>query len=319
MYIVGYTTPMHEATPSVPVPPVLSRPRTEKRDAHRVRSNKRFLLLVGSLLIIFGIVSVRNDKTNFESSGIVAIVSPQSPTPTSSPTPTEYLPFGTYSAPQIATKSAYTIVMVGDSMTAALGPHGGTFNEFINRLYKQGDKGILVDNYAVGGKSILQLMEMMQTKTTFWDSTFEPLLSRDFDLILIESFGYNPLSQFPLEEGLKKHNEMLDEAMKTLVAKRPHSAVVFVATIAPSKRYYATVTNPLQAEERMTYIRNHIAYAESHAIPLVNVFEKSLKADGDGKLAYINPNDYIHPSFAGVDFIGHEIADYIYGNNILPR
>jgi lysophospholipase L1-like esterase len=115
--------------------------------------------------------------------------------------------------------------------------------------------------------------------------------------------------------------------MKTLTSQKPNSAVVFAATIVPSKIYYAKKTNPnstreetmLQAQERMTYITNHIDYARAHNIPLVNIYEKSLTADGDGKLSYINPNDYIHPSFAGVDFIGHEIANYIYENQILPR
>ncbi len=54
-------------------------------------------------------------------------------------------------------------------------------------------------------------------------------------------------------------------------------------------------------------------------IPLVNVYEKSLNALRDGDLKYINPDDYIHPSFEGVDFIGHEIANFIYTEQILPR
>ena len=74
-----------------------------------------------------------------------------------------------------------------------------------------------------------------------------------------------------------------------------------------------------QAEERMTYIKNHISYAQSHNIPFINIFEKSLNEQGDGDLKYINPDDYIHPSYEGVDFIGHEIANFIYTNQILPR
>lgn len=251
------------------------------------------------------------------------IAAPQVPTPTA---PKDE-PFRTYQPPKIASKDVYTIFLVGDSMTHALGPHGGTFNEFLTELYKPHGKGILIDNYARSSTNILMLREAMTTQTTYWDSTFQPLLSQKFDLILIESFGYNPLSQFSLEEGLKKHTEILDETMKTLQRDHPEAAVVFVATIAPNKEHYAEKVLPnlspedraKQAEERMTYIKNHIEYAKTHNIPLINIYEKSLTETGEGDIKYINPDDFIHPSFAGVDFIGNELANFIYENNILPR
>jgi lysophospholipase L1-like esterase len=217
--------------------------------------------------------------------------------------------------------------MVGDSMTYALGPHGGTFNEFINAKYKSGKIGIVVDNYAVGSTSILTIQKAMTTKTTYWDSTFEPLLSRKFDLILIESFGYNPLSQFPKGEGLKKQRELLDETMKTLIKTHPDSRIAFVATIAPNKKKYALPINPNttlkersdQVDERESYIKNHVAYAKEHNIPVINIYDKSFTPAGDGNLEYINPDDDIHPSAVGVDFIGHELANSIYDNQIIPH
>jgi len=242
------------------------------------------------------------------------------------PSPTPFV-FRTYTAPKIEKKNTYIIFMIGDSMTLALGPHGGTFNQYINELYKKDGIGVLVDNYAKGSTNILSVNDELTQKTTYWDSTFAPLLSRDYDLILVESFGYNPLSQFGLENGIKRQNQALDELMKTLITTHPNSAIVFVATIAPNKENYAkkvilhipTEDRIKQAEERMAYIENHISYAKSHNIPLVNIYEKSLNANSDGDLKYINPDDYIHPSFAGVDFIGHEIANFIYNNQILPR
>lgn len=235
--------------------------------------------------------------------------------------------FSTYTLPKIEKKDQYSIVMVGDSMTNALGPHGGTFNTFINDLYKPQHIGILIDNYGKGSTSILTIHDAMTTKTTYWDSTFQPLLSRQFDLILIESFGYNPLSQFPLAEGLRKQTQMLDETVKTLISTHPQAAIVFVATIAPNKETYALKVQPnlttaeriLEANERISYIKNHINFAQSHHIPLINIYEKSLTTSEDGNLSLINPDDNIHPSFKGVDFIGHELANFIYNNQILPR
>lgn len=244
----------------------------------------------------------------------------------SSPSPSPFV-FRTYTAPKIEKKNTYTIFMIGDSMTLALGPRGGTFNQYINELYKKDNIGILVDNYAKGSSNILSVNEELTKKTTYWDWTFEPLLSRDFDLILVESFGYNPLSPLSLEDGIKKQNEALGELMKTLITTHPNSAVVFVATIAPNKESYAkkvllnipTEDRIKQAQERIAYIENHISYAKAHNIPVVNIYEKSLNVQRDGELKYINPDDYIHPSFEGVDFIGHEIANFIYENQILPR
>lgn len=275
-----------------------------------------FLLIVAFTLSIYFLVKPKTQSQN--STNRLQALSTPSPTP---------FVFRSYTAPKLEKKSAYTIFMIGDSMTLALGPHGGTLNQFINELFKKDNIFVLIDNYAKGSTNILSVNDELEQKTTYWDSTFEPLLSRNFDLILIESFGYNPLSSFGPDEGIKKQTQALGELMQTLITTHPNSAIVFVATIAPNKENYAkkvilnipTEDRIKQAEERMAYIKNHINYAKSHNIPIIDVYDKSLSAQGDGELKYINPDDYIHPSFEGVNFIGHEIANYIYDNQILPR
>lgn len=232
-----------------------------------------------------------------------------------------------YVIPKIEKKREYQIFMLGDSMTHALGPHGGTFYEYINALYKKDNHGILIDNYAQPSTSILTVNNAMNRQQKYWDVDLAPLMSRKFDIILIESFGYNPLSQFPRAEGLKKQTELLDQTVRDLKEKHPNAAIIFVATIAPSKLIFARKVDPgkttagraSEVDERSAFILNHIAYAKAHNIPLVNVYEKSMKPDGDGNTEYINPDDDIHPSAVGVNFIGHELADFIYASNILPK
>lgn len=251
----------------------------------------------------------------------------KAPTPTSAPTPTPFI-FRSYTAPVIAKKQEYTIVMIGDSMTAALGPHGGGLSDYMNSLYKKSTKDpqrIIIDNYAKSS-NILAVNNELNLKAKIDEYTFGPLLSENFDLILVESYGYNPLSQFGLTGGIQRQNLALDTLMKTLITTHPHAAIVFVATISPNKENYARATQPnvaepqriQMAEERIAYIKNHIEYAKSHNIPLINIYEDSLTQNGDGNMRYINPTDDIHPSFAGVDFIDHEIGNFIYKNNILP-
>lgn len=258
-------------------------------------------------------------------------------TPTPAPTSTKYEPtptqttfnFTTYTSPKIERKNVYKIAMIGDSMTVALGPHGGQLSEYMNSLYKKNasdPQRIIIDNYAKSS-NILAVNEQLSKTKIINEYTFGPLLSIDYDLILVESYAYNPLSQYGLEGGIKKQNESLDKLMATLITARPRSSIVFVATIAPNLQDYAKVIQMdrpaaerrAQAEERIAYLKNHIQYAKDHNIPLVNIYEKSLTDKGEGNIAYIDPTDDIHPSAEGVIFIGKELANFIHEKQILPR
>src|ERR1035437_1450701 len=120
--------------------------------------------------------------------------------PITTPTPTPFI-FRSYTAPTIEKKQVYKIVMIGDSMTVALGPHGGGLSDYMNSLYKknaQDPQRIHIDNYAKLS-NILAVNDELTKKTTISEYTFGPLLSEDFDLILVESYGYNPLSQFGIQ------------------------------------------------------------------------------------------------------------------------
>ena len=289
------------------------------------------LVVVLTIVLIFTIAGIAaiflGAKINSLTSKPNHITVQKFPTPT--PTPKKDEPFGMYALPSIPKKDVYIIFMVGDSMTEALGPHGGKLNEFINTLYQStpGHQRVVIDNYAKGSTNILGLQNVMTQKLVVGDAVLDPLLSRQFDLILVESFGYNPLSGLGIERGLKKQTQTLDGLMKTLTMVHPHSAIVFVATIAPNKETYGLQESPgntlaereAQAQERMAYIKNHMDYARSHNIPLIDIYDKSLTPSGDGDLSNINLNDHIHPSFKGIDFISQEIANFIYDNQILPK
>src|SRR5258708_1933305 len=142
-----------------------------------------FLLLIP--LILFAIAS----KGQLSKILIDQKAPTATPTATPTPTPTPFI-FRSYTLPIIEKKQTYKIVMIGDSMTAALGPHGGGLSEYMNTLYKinaQDPKRILIDNYAKSS-NILAVNEELSWKTTISEYTFGPLLSEDFDLILVESY-----------------------------------------------------------------------------------------------------------------------------------
>ena len=227
-----------------------------------------------------------------------------------------------YHFPQIAPAEAYTIILVGDSMTKALGPNTDSLREYLSSYYPNKVFGIF--NYGIGSTNILSLQERLENYTFEQEQVYPPILEREFDLIIIESFGHNPLSQFPLEEGLKKQTEALDRAVESLMTTHPKSGIVFLATIAPSKSTYGQGAVELAgeqrqkwAEERIAYIENYIGYANSHNIPLINVYQASLNILGEVKIAYVNSDDNIHPSGQGIDLISREIADFIFENHLL--
>lgn len=258
-------------------------------------------------------------------------VQPQTPTQ-QSPIPSAIVkpsdtPFTIYKKPVLAKSDRYDIYLIGDSMMHAFGPRGGQFNEIVTQAYP--DTFLEISNYAQANQSILMLpARLKEPVQADHDLLLKPILDGDPapDLIIIESFGYNPLSQFGREAGLKKQNEILTEVMTTLTNRYPDTVIMFLAAIAPDKKAYGqgvTTSSPeerwAQAEERIEYITNHIKYAQDHSIPIINAYQESLDATGDGDTKYINPDDNIHPSAEGLALMGRAMTKKIQEENLFPK
>lgn len=206
-----------------------------------------------------------------------------------------------------------TIVLVGDSMTEFLGANPEQFKKYLKEYYPNQIFNVL--NYGFGSTNILSVPERFEKETLHLGVTYPPIINQEPDLIMIESFGNNPLAQFPQEEGIKIQNETLDKIINIIKTKSPKTKVIFVATISPLRtRYGENIVNLLPekrmewADLRISYIKNHIKYANDHHIPLINIYEESLLDNGDGNIDYINTNDFIHPSVTGIDFISQRLA-----------
>ena len=216
-------------------------------------------------------------------------------------------------------KVAPTIVFIGDSMTEYLG-NFDELRKYLKHYYP--DKKFLLLNYGFSSTNILSVPERLTNESTHSGRIFQAINDIPFDLVLIESFGHNPLSGYPLKEGLKLQTEALDKAVATITQKHPKSSIIFMTTIAPNRERYGegvvnltTEERGKWAEERSSYIENHIRYAKSHNIPLINIYQKSLDKNGSGNVDYVNSNDFIHPSPTGVYFISEEIAKFLYQNH----
>ncbi len=223
--------------------------------------------------------------------------------------------------PQVLGESSHTFVFLGDSMTESLG-NFDELQKYLKEYYPQ--KKFLLLNYGYGSTNILSARDRVEKETTHSGRIFQPINNIDFDYIFIESFGNNPLSGLPIEEGLQKQTETLDSLLESITLKHSKSKIVFIATIAPNNKWFGKNSLDISGEqrkrwahERYLYIRNHIIYAKNHDIPVINIFEKSFDSQGQGKIVYLSNKDYIHPSPVGVHFISKQIAEFIYDKGLI--
>lgn len=226
-------------------------------------------------------------------------------------------------AVQVKPAKSYTIALVGDSMTESLGT-ADPLRDALKSYYP--DKGFGILNFGIGSTSILSVPDRLKSESKKGSDTLPSILATRPEIILLESFGNNPLSDMPLDEGLKKQTETLNQILKIIRENNPDTVLVFVATIAPSKAKYADGVVDLSpgqrekwAEERIAYINNHIEFAKSHKIPVINIYERSLDDKGDADITYLSTQDFIHPSALGIQLISQQIADYIFKQQIIPN
>lgn len=214
----------------------------------------------------------------------------------------------------------FTIVLIGDSMTQYLG-NTDELKAYLTEYYP--DKSFEILNYGYGATNLLTVPKRLSEPTSY-GRPYAPILDVDYDLLILESFGNNPLSEYKLPDGLKKQEETLDQIVDMVEKSGKKKDLVFMATIAPNTKQYAKGQIALSperrtiwAQERMNYMENHLKYAYGHNIPVIDVYHKSLDIFGDGKLIYINPADNIHPSPTGVIFISREIANFIHEKDLV--
>ncbi len=232
--------------------------------------------------------------------------------------------FTTYKIPNIPQDKDYTILLVGDSMTKALGPYPYQLSVRMNEAYP--NKGFIIENYSRGSTNIESLPALIKDNTLSNGERAAPVIDRDYDILIVESMGYNPIIAESQSEALKQQEQILNRVISSLINQNPEGLIIFLATIAPSKEKYAEGVRDLtpteragRVEQRRAFIENFIDYAQSKNIPLINVYDESLNPNGSANLEYIRADDYIHPSQKGVEFIQNQIADFIIERKFLKK
>lgn len=237
------------------------------------------------------------------------------------PTPTPSL--FPYKNPTIPKNDSYRIVIVGDSIVGTLGPNANELRKYLIGYYP--DSEFVTYNYGYPSTNVLSLYQRLTETTNSGTKENIPILKVEFELIIVESFGYNPPSEYTLAEGLKKQNEELERSVRAILLQKPNAALAFLTPIAPDPVNFGKGFLDLSeeqrrawVEERISYIDNHRAFAEKKGIPVIDVYRTSLKPNGEVDRTYIS-DDSIHPSKKGIDLISKSIADYIFNNKIFPE
>jgi lysophospholipase L1-like esterase len=240
----------------------------------------------------------------------------RAPTPSSTPVPSPTIQ--TYQTPT----SHYTIALLGDSMIDTLGPDAPQLKDLLTTVFPHTAFEIL--NYGVGATNIDYGLERLTNQYTYLGNDILPLVSRAPDIVVVESFGYNP---YPFElGGIEKHWIQLATIINSLKTKLPGVKIIIAATIAPNSNVFGDGApglsfSPEDKQKRTTtikqYLESTIAFARGEHLPLADVYHASLDSTGNGILKYINPGDHIHYSDAGRTLFAQKIVDTIIANHLL--
>lgn len=219
-------------------------------------------------------------------------------------------------------KSAMTISIVGDSMVDTLGPEVGGLGNKLLVTYPKTTFTIL--NHGVGAENIDSGLTRLTNGYTYLGIPRPSVIAQKPDVIIIESFGYNPYS---FDEGaLTKHWLQLAAMVDVITQQLPETKIMIAATIAPNWNVFgdgAPFVN-LSAESKKkkvdtikSYIDNAVKFAKSQKLPLADAFHPTMDSSGNGKLGYINGGDHIHYSDSGRSYMASIMANAIVANKLL--
>lgn len=181
-------------------------------------------------------------------------------------------------------------------------------------------------NYGVGGQNIVSGLERVTRETTYLGEPRPALVAMRPDVVVVESFAYNP---FSFEIGaLEQHWLSLAYIVDAIRASLPDTKIVIAATIAPNSTVFGDGApglgfSPEDKQERVQtikrYLENALRFAASEHLPVVDAYHPSLDSNGEGRLIFINPGDHLHYSDAGRRLFARTVVETIVANSLLEQ
>lgn len=215
------------------------------------------------------------------------------------------------------------IAVLGDSMVDTLGPGIPALQKELIKAYPYLNPTIL--NYGDGGTNIDYGIERLTTDYEYLGKHIPSLVSQQPDIIVIESFAYNPYS---FDEGaLNRHWLALAHAVDTVNTHLPNSKVVIATTIAPNSYTFGDgaaniAYTPSEKKKKTDIIKSYLhstnRFAMGEKLPLADAYTASISEDGNGKSEYINSSDNIHPSEKGAELFAQILVQTLTEQELIP-
>lgn len=204
------------------------------------------------------------------------------------------------------------IAILGDSMVDTM----GTGLPYLSKQLKVRFPNMEFDllNYGVGSENIITANDRINNNYVYKDRSYPVLSNLGADIIIIESFAYNPIGD-DLSD-LKKQTEMINSIVGKL--KNDKVKIIFLAAISPIKKKFGQGPGGVNweidkswehATKIQTYLENGIKSASEIGLPIIDCYHATLLPNGEGIASYVSTHDGIHPSVTGEEFMAAKIAE----------
>jgi hypothetical protein len=217
----------------------------------------------------------------------------------------------------------YTMVLLGDSMIDTLGTNAPELKGALTSLYPDIVWNII--NYGVGATTIDYGIERITNSYFYRGKTFPALVTLNPDLIIAESFAYNPYPDN--SEGLILYTQQLKKLIDTIHKNLPRTKIIFAVTIAPNSYVFGdgapaisfTRTEKIARTNTIkSYLTTAIQFAHNNNIPLADLYHTSLTESNDGNVLFISSGDHIHYSLIGRMLFAQKITETLQTNHLIP-
>jgi len=212
-----------------------------------------------------------------------------------------------------------TIAIYGDSMVDTMGTNLPYFKKALAQYYPQTNFTLL--NYGIGAQNIEQGLTRFSQPYNYKDRNYSAPINSEAEIIIIESFAYNPMGEAGLDQQWLALSQMVDQA------RANGAKVMLLATIAPTKSQFGQGPGGIDWPQDTAwqhagligrYLENAINLGRSLNLPVIDAYHASLLANGEGNLNYISSHDHIHPSVSGHQFVANLVAQEIAQLDLIP-
>jgi len=216
----------------------------------------------------------------------------------------------------------YIIALLGDSMIDTLGSGAPDITSGLTEFFPNDSFTLL--NYGVGATTIDYGITRITQPYSYLGKEIPALMSTHADLVVVESFGYNPYPDGV--NGLVRYKKQLTKLMSLLTTTLPGTPIIMAVTIAPNSKIFADGApgisfSPGEKLDRVEviqqYLKAALQFAKDYRLPLADAYTASLTSSGDGDPMYINTTDHIHYSAIGRMLFTQKILETIESNHLI--